>query len=182
VTNVDIASWLSGRLVADADLDRPALLTLATEVRGEESLWRDHVRISTDERHYVQLYRDPNVDIWLICWTAQQDTGYHDHDRSQGAVVVCEGAVFEDYFHRDEDGWIRERTNRHEAGGTFDFDATYIHGVRHADGEPAVSIHCYSPALWRMGHYEPDTNGIVRRISMTYADELLGAAPDPVAG
>jgi hypothetical protein len=41
---------------------------------------------------------------------------------------------------------------------------------------PAVSVHCYSPALWRMGHYEPDDSGIMRRISMTYADELLGAA------
>ena len=59
-------------------------------------------------------------------------------------------------------------------GGQFDFDATYIHGVRHAEGAPAVSLHCYSPALWRMGHYEPDPNGVLRRVSMTYADELLG--------
>ena len=126
------------------------------------------------DRHYVQMYRDPNIDIWLICWAETQDTGYHDHDRSQGAVYVCEGAVFEDYFRRDEDGWIREQTNRHDAGGQFDFDATYIHGVRHAEGSPAVSLHCYSPALWRMGHYEPDPNGVLRRVSMTYADELLG--------
>jgi hypothetical protein len=125
------------------DLDRPAP-RLAADVRAEEGLWRDHVRLSIDERHYTQLYRDPNVDVWLICWTAAQDTGYHDHDRSQGAVVVCEGAVFEDYFHRDEDGWIREQTNRHEAGGAFDFDATYIHGVRYA-AATAVSVHCYSP-------------------------------------
>ena len=82
--------------------------------------------------------------------------------------------MYEDFFHRDEDGWIRERTNRHVAGGQFDFDATYIHGVRHAEGAPAVSLHCYSPALWRMGHYEPDPNGVLRRVAMTYADELLG--------
>ena len=41
--------------------------------------------------------------------------------------------MFEDYFRRDEDGWIREQTKRHEAGGQFDFDAAYIHGVRHAE-------------------------------------------------
>jgi predicted metal-dependent enzyme (double-stranded beta helix superfamily) len=175
MTGIDIREWLTGRLVADSDLDRPTLARLAADVRAEEALWRDHVRISSDERHYVQLYRDPNVDIWLICWIDGQDTGYHDHDRSQGAVIVCEGAVFEDYFHRDEDGWIREQTNRHETGGAFDFDASYIHGVRFAAGAPAVSIHCYSPALWRMGHYEPDPTGILRRVSMTYADELLAS-------
>ena len=39
-----------------------------------------------------------------------------------------------------------------------------------------MSLHCYSPALWRMGHYEPDPNGVLRRVAMTYADELLGVA------
>ncbi len=176
MTQTDITRWLAGRLVADTDLDRPSLARLAGELAAEESLWRDHVRLDLTERHYAQLYRDPNIDVWLICWTDDQDTGYHDHDRSQGAVHVCEGAVFEDFFHRDADGWIREKTNRHDAGGAFDFDATYIHGVRHAAGAPAVSMHCYSPALWRMGHYEPDESGVLRRVSMTYADELLGAA------
>ena len=176
MTNIDISSWLTGRLVADTDLERPRLTQLAAAIGQEEALWRPCVELNTTERHYTQLYRDPNVDVWVICWAGTQDTGYHDHDRSQGAVFVCEGALYEDFFHRDADGWIREKTNRHDVGGSFDFDATYIHGVRYAAGEPAVSVHCYSPALWRMGHYEPDDSGIMRRISMTYADELLGAA------
>ena len=171
-----IASWIADSCPAGGDLDRRACLDLAGRLRQDPELWRPHVRHDPDARFYHQLYRDPNVDVWLICWTGGQDTGYHDHDRSKGAVVVCEGVLFEDYFKREEDGWIRERTNRHEAGGSFDFDSTYIHGVRYADGLPAVSVHCYSPALWRMGHYEPDDNGVMRRVSMTYADELLGVA------
>jgi len=171
-----IETWLARRLKADHDLSRPELVELASAVGAERSLWEHEVRLDEADRHYVQLYRDPNVDVWLICWTDGQDTGYHDHDRSQGAVYVCDGTLFEDYFHRDEDGWIREKTNRHEVGGAFDFDSAYIHGVRYAAGAPAVSIHCYSPALWRMGHYEPDENGVLRRVAMTYADELLGAA------
>jgi Cysteine dioxygenase type I len=176
MTHTDITSWLAGRLVPDADLDRPILARLAASIGEQESLWRHCVQFNTTERHYTQLYRDPNIDVWVICWADTQDTGYHDHDRSQGAVYVCEGALFEDFFHRDTDGWIREKTNRHDVAGSFDFDATYIHGVRYAAGEPAVSVHCYSPALWRMGHYEPDDNGVLRRVSTTYADELLGVA------
>lgn len=170
----DLALWLAGRLRPDHDLDRPALAALAVEIGADESLWRSSVHHDASERHYRQLYRDPNVDVWLICWTAGQGTGYHDHDRSSGAVYACEGALFEDFFQREPDGWIREHTRRHDTGGSFDFDATYIHGVRHAGEEPATSIHVYSPALWRMGHYEPDESGVMRRVSMTYADELLG--------
>ena len=136
------------------------------------------VRHDESERYYDQLYRDPNIDIWLICWVGAQSTGYHDHDRSGGAVVVCEGILCEDFFVRDADGWIREQTRAHEAAGSFLFDSTYIHGVRHPGGDAlaATSIHCYSPALWRMGHYEPDDNGVMRRVAVTYADELLGVS------
>ena len=171
-----IATFLSARVEAGVDLSRPAMRELAQAIASEESVWKEHVRHDAVERQYQQLYRDPNLDVWLICWMHRQDTGYHDHDRSSGAVFVCEGILCEDHFHRDEDGWIRERTRRHEAGGSFDFDAAYIHGVRNETNEPATSIHVYSPALWRMGHYEADETGVMRRISMTYADELLGAA------
>ncbi len=172
----NLATFLSTRIVADHDLSRSELVELAHAIGGDETLWREYVRHDAAERQYQQLYRDPNIDVWLICWMHRQDTGYHDHDRSAGAVYVCEGMLWEDYFHRDEDGWIREKTRRHAAGGSFDFDAAYIHGVRNEGNEPATSIHVYSPALWRMGHYETDENGVMRRVAMTYADELLGAA------
>ena len=48
--------------------------------------------------------------------------------------------------------------------------------LRHPGGPPATSIHVYSPALWRMGHYQYDVDGIMGRVSMTYADELAEAA------
>jgi hypothetical protein len=109
--------------------------------------------------------------VWLICWLDAQDTGYHDHELSSGAVFVVEGVLCEDYFYRDADGWIDVRTRERRAGEVFDFDGASIHGVRHAGGPPATSIHVYSPALWRMGYYEPGEGGL-RRASITYADEM----------
>ena len=172
----DLSKWLQDRLVADQDLDRTELRALAIEPGSQERFWLPFARHDPNERVYHQLYRDPSVDVWLICWMHRQDTGYHDHDRSSGAVYVCAGTLWEDFFQRQQDGWIREQTRKHEAGSSFDFNATYIHGVRNEGTDPATSIHVYSPALWRMGHYEPDANGVMQRIAMTYADELLGAA------
>ena len=173
----EIADWLRARVPADSDLDRPMLCRLVGELAQEERLWRPSVRHDREARFYQQLYRDPNLDIWLICWVDGQSTGYHDHDRSSGAVQVCEGVLFEDWFRVEEDGWVREHTTEHAPGGRFDFDAADIHGVRHPGGDApaATSLHFYSPALWRMGHYEPGPRGM-RRVGQTYADELLGAA------
>ena len=54
---------------------------------------------------------------------------------------------------------------------SFSFDASYSHDVRHDGGVPATSIHAYSPALWRMGHYAIGAHGL-GRVSLTYVDEV----------
>jgi hypothetical protein len=170
-----LADWIHARVPEDTDLDRQALAQLAVDLGRAPRFWKRFVRHDPNTRYFFQLYRDPHLDVWLICWLDAQDTGYHDHDVSSGAVYVCQGTLLEDHFERGADGWIREVTTAHHAGSCFDFDASYIHGVRHAGGPPATSVHAYSPALWRMGHYEPGMTGALGRVSITYADELASA-------
>ena len=173
-----LRDWIYERATAGENLSRPELAELATALGRERQFWVDHVRHDPHTRYFHQLYRDLNVDVWLICWLDAQDTGYHDHDLSSGAVYVVEGALCEDYFFRDAEGWITVRTRERPAGTVFDFDGSSIHGMRHATGPPATSIHVYSPALWRMGYYEPGEGGL-RRTSITYADEMAASCHSP---
>lgn len=172
----ELVQWIHGRVPEGTDLDQPQLGGLATALAGERRFWEHLVHHDPDTRYFHQLYRDPHLDVWLICWLNAQDTGYHDHDISSGAVFVVEGMICEDYFHRGADGWISEQTRERTAGSLLEFDSAYIHGLRHPGGPPTTSIHCYSPALWRMGHYEPDESGAVRRVPITYADEIASSA------
>jgi hypothetical protein len=159
------------RLNFDRDLDVTELESLVDRVVAQPAMGRSHVRHERDRRCYVQLHRDPHVDLWLICWDAAQETGLHDHDRSSGAVRVVEGTLLEDSFVARADDSIGLQTVRHGAGARFSFDASYIHDVRHDGGEPATSIHAYSPALWRMGHYALGPRGL-GRVSVTYVEEV----------
>jgi cysteine dioxygenase type I len=168
----DLRDWIHERVAAGQNLTRPELTALAVAIGNEPQFWSEHVRHDAGTRYFHHLYRDVNLDVWLICWLESQDTGYHDHDVSAGAVYVVEGNLCEDYFYRDEAGWIVVKTRERPAGSAFDFDSSSIHGLRHVPGEPAAtSIHVYSPALWRMGYYEPGETGL-RRTSITYADEM----------
>jgi Cysteine dioxygenase type I len=170
----EVAGWLQARVPPGENLAREQLAELARAIAGETRLWRPLVRHDPERRIWHQLYRDPHLDVWLICWERAQDTGYHDHDLSSGAVCVVEGTLLEDYFYRRPDGWVEERTRERPPGSLWDFDNASIHGLRHAEGPPVTSIHCYSPALWRMGYYEPGPLGL-RRESITYADEVAFA-------
>jgi hypothetical protein len=58
------------------------------------------------------------------------------------------------------------------AGGSFTFGPADIHRVSHAGTQPAVTLHAYSPPLWRMGSYEVLPTGELRRWSLSSAEEL----------
>jgi Cysteine dioxygenase type I len=163
--------WLSN-LPEGRDLERDELKVLATAIAEDRRGWQQLVRHDAGRRHFVQLHRDPHVDVWLLCWANQQETGLHDHDLSSGAVHVCQGDLIEDRLEFRDELLSRVSIERRE-GSTFDFDSSHVHCIRHPDGAPpAVSIHVYSPALWRMGFYEIGDDGLLRRSSVSYAEEM----------
>ena len=130
--------------------------------------WRHLVEHDRAARTYSELLRDDNVAAWLICWMDDHDTGFHDHDVSAGAVAVVEGSVREDRLVLGAPPTTRVLG----AGSAFSFEASDIHRVRHAGAEPAVTIHAYSPPLWRMGTYDVGPEGRLLRHSVSYAEEL----------
>jgi hypothetical protein len=92
-------------------------------------------------------------------------------------VQIVEGELIEDRFEFNGSS-LREASTTHTQGSVFDFDASHVHRLRHNESALAVatSIHVYSPALWRMGFYDPDPSGLLRRTSISYAEELVPAA------
>ena len=146
-----------------AELER-----LAADLAGRPELWEHLVQHKREQRVYEQLCRDEQVSAWLICWMDEQDTGFHDHDLSSGAVTVVRGALREQRLALGRDPLTRVFS----AGSTFSFSASDIHRVEHCGLEPAVSLHVYSPPLWRMGAYAVGSDGALVRHSMSYAEEL----------
>lgn len=151
----------------DRDLDKRELLDLAMSIAAQPDLWREHVAFDDEQRHYYSLHRDGHVDVWVLCWTPSNDTGWHDHDVSSGPVAVVEGTLRE---HNLAVGAPSIETDI--SGGTaFCFGPEHIH--RLVGVEPrSVSIHAYSPPLWRLGQYSLGSTGVLRRVSVSYADEL----------
>lgn len=144
------------------------LEALVRDLAADRDAWEHLVRHSREQREYVELRRDDDVAVWLICWMDEHDTGFHDHDLSSGAVAVADGAVAEDRLALGGPPVTRVAS----AGESFHFTAADIHRVRHVGDAPAVTIHAYSPPLWRMGAYEILDGGELRRHSLSYAEEL----------
>ncbi|MDO8214119.1 cysteine dioxygenase family protein [Conexibacter sp. CPCC 206217] len=152
----------------DRDLTRDELREIARQIAENPSLWSEHVAHDPSQRTYAELLRDDHLDVWLICWSQDHDTGFHDHDASSGAVAVVDGAVREERLALG--GEPTRRVAR--AGDAFDFGAADIHRVLHHGDRPAVTVHVYSPPLVRMGSYLVEDDGTLQRHSVSYEEEL----------
>ena len=167
------AAWgsLAGRVTLGhlpaRDLDVAELQQLVASIASDPSAWAHLVGFDDERRVYASLHRDAHVDVWLLCWTPENDTGWHDHDISSGAVAVVSGALVEHNL-RLEDGGVVTRV---ESGQVFSFGPDHIHRLTGAVSG-SVSVHAYSPPLWRMGQYAVGADGVLRRQSVSYADEL----------
>jgi predicted metal-dependent enzyme (double-stranded beta helix superfamily) len=115
--------------------------------------------IDAHRRRYRLLFEDERTDIWVLCWMPGQSTGFHDHDMSDVGIAIAQGMVIERQL-RLPTGATSEALR---PGDTRQGPAGYIHSVAHAEGVPAVSIHCYSPPLMKVGQYRVDPDGVLRR-------------------
>ena len=149
-------------------LDKGELTELVEDMASRPDLWADQIGGSAaGQRHYVSIHRDEYVDVWLIRWSPGNDTGWHDHDISSGAVRVVHGALIES---SPRIGGAHTRAVV-AAGSSFSFGPDHIHRLV-GDAQTSVSLHAYSPPLWRLGQYSIDDFGVMRRYSVSYADEL----------
>jgi quercetin dioxygenase-like cupin family protein len=130
--------------------------------------WSHLVRHASDARVYEQIWDDEDVNAWVICWSEDQDTGFHDHDCSGAAIAVISGRVREDRLTVGASPRARELGT----GTVFNVPPVAIHRVLHAGGEPAVTIHAYSPPLTRTGAYRIGPEGELERESLPFEAEL----------
>jgi mannose-6-phosphate isomerase-like protein (cupin superfamily) len=130
--------------------------------------WAHLVHHADDMRVYEQIWDDEDVNAWVICWSEDQDTGFHDHDDSAAAIAVVSGRVREDRLAMGGDSRSREQGE----GTTFTVPPVAIHRLLHAGEGPAVTIHAYSPPLRRTGAYRVGADGELEREAQPFEVEL----------
>jgi predicted metal-dependent enzyme (double-stranded beta helix superfamily) len=137
---------------------RPDQLVEFTTLFAAEVAAGQYPFVDFDERArwHQRIYRDPRIDIWLISWLPSQGTELHDHGGSSGAFTVLSGTLTEFVPSGYADGRVRVRVREAEraAGESVRFGRHYIHDVRNAGSEPAISVHAYSPPLQSMTYYD----------------------------
>ena len=150
---------LVSKLQPSGALDQPKLSQLVSSIGEQTELWQPLVVTDPSRRRYRLLYEDDRIDIWVLSWMPGQGTGFHDHDHSEVALICVQGAVVERQMLLPSGVSRVKMSGGHcRTGG-----AGYIHAVDHDLGEPAVTLHAYSPPLAHVGQYVVNEEGILER-------------------
>ena len=162
----------TGALVAAQGPGALTVEQLASLVEGltqRADLWRPLVVTDARRRRYRLIYDDDRIDVWVLSWMPGQHTGFHDHGDAGVALAAVDGHVVERQ--------MRVTGGAHEQvlqPGRVQVGAPgYIHSVAHGAGEPAVTIHAYSPPLVEVGQYRATEDGLLVRERQHGRQELL---------
>jgi hypothetical protein len=155
----ELAAATRDLIPAASSLSSADLEQMSIAIRDRPELWEALLVIDAHRRRYRLLFEDERTDIWVLCWMPGQSTGFHDHDISDVGIAIAQGMVVERQLRLPTGATALEL--RH--GDTRQGPAGYIHSVAHGEGMPAVSIHCYSPPLMKVGQYRVDDDGVLRR-------------------
>jgi Cysteine dioxygenase type I len=151
-------------------LDGPALERFAAALASSPQRWREIDGPGDRARAYALIWADEHVNAWVIRWSSDADTGFHDHDGSAAGIVVIDGCVVEERLALAGPPIARS----FGPGQSFRMPASAIHRVRHAGGGPALTVHAYSPPLEVQGVYRVADDGALVRETVPYTEELRG--------
>jgi mannose-6-phosphate isomerase-like protein (cupin superfamily) len=153
----------------------PALI--ARELAEHPGRWQHLLRFHAGERFATLVEGNDRQEIWLLSWLPGQHTGmscasaegstsarFHNHGGATGAFTVVSGTLTERVARGSGTERPRETVHRVVAGQSRVFGPGYVHQVRNAGPEPAVSIHVYRPARLPMIEYRLEPGDDLRRI------------------
>jgi hypothetical protein len=148
------------------------LLTLVEEIC--EQLPIDQSALdSISGRRYVRLFRTAAVEAWIIAWGPSAYLGLHDHGDSLGAFQLISGQLREvstDLVDREP-----LRTIGLRPGNRRSLQPRHVHDLWNPSGEPALSVHVYSPPLRSMTFYSDDPATYLAKVRTETENEW----PDP---
>lgn len=140
---VELASIITEHLKNDKNLRD--LKDILQEYNGID--WKDHICENNCRYNRCSVFKNEQIDIYIITWVSKQHSMIHDHPLAGCLVKVLEGQLTEEVYVKMNDEFINTKTNTfdiHNIG--FQIGKAGLHKILNNEDVRAVSLHIYSPS------------------------------------
>lgn len=144
--------------------------------QGEQSRFREimeHTELTDDalqpylffsQRSYTRnlIEKTADFELMVLCWEAGQHTPVHDHDGSEGWMLVISGDITEKLLKKQSVNGFNQtqaalkETLCHAGQLSHINDTKGLHSVHNAGKGRAVSLHLYAPPISQCRYLCPE--------------------------
>ena len=149
---IDLCKLVSQRLGEGSTL--LDLYPLLDSYDGTE--WRDCQKYRFCCQKYArhQVYQDDRIQVLVICWDKQQQSGVHDHPDNGCLLKLMRGNLVEEVWEIDDTQRKLVRENHLSPGQiSYQEGKSGLHNIINLSDTGAISLHIYSPPLYTPTFY-----------------------------
>jgi predicted metal-dependent enzyme (double-stranded beta helix superfamily) len=113
-----------------------------TNYRGND--WKDYKKYCRNK-----IYQDDTIEILLICWNHNQQSGIHDHPDNGCILTILEGSLVEEVYRKINNKLVMIKSNNISKGNiSYQIGSYGLHNIVNSK-DRSVSLHIYSPPNYK---------------------------------
>lgn len=113
--------------------------------------WVNEVKYNTDKYNRILIGQNEYVDVMLLCWGTNQNSGIHDHPNDGCLLKVLDGCLTEHKYTLKNGIPVETSKRTLNVDGISYMKGGQLHDIHPEEG--AVSIHIYSPSGYHPNFY-----------------------------
>lgn len=116
--------------------------------------WKNYLSFSEEKYTRNKVYTNGDIDILVICWNNNQQSGIHDHPENGCLLRMLQGSIKEEVYIKQDDKYTYSKTNYLEHNKvSYKEGNCCIHNIMNGN-QLSVSLHIYSPSNYKTIYYE----------------------------
>ena len=127
-------------------------IDLVLDYDGDD--WREHVSFSKTNYSRNLVFKDDYIEMLIICWDVNQESGIHDHPDRGCILRVLEGVIIEDVFKMKNGVLIKDELNLCcENKISYRIGKNGLHNIINGK-EKTISLHIYAPPEYKPNYFK----------------------------
>jgi len=114
--------------------------------------WKKYCKFCNFEYKRNHVFQNNIIDIYVICWSENQNSGIHDHPDNGCLVKVMKGNLIEREYHKENLENVLNEIHAFEGDISYQEGSNKLHSIVN-NNIKTVTLHIYSPPKFKSTFY-----------------------------
>jgi len=115
--------------------------------------WKEYINFSESKYTRNLIFKNDYVEMLLICWNINQQSGIHDHPKNGCILRILDGILTEEVYRIDNNKPVLDTKNIcYKNNISYQMGELGLHNIVNKN-DKTISLHIYSPPNHKPKYY-----------------------------